>query len=381
MIFNYESEDFGYLRKTLNEFFTSQDIPSNTPENSQELKKLFVEILDIKNTVQLSKLDHKNLLYNSWEDINKARNGNYLSQDNALLYDIHKNGALLQNQIPKIYISLFLVFYADFYEASLILANEQDKNYFKEMSNKLLYLSENLSDANLRKLNFLWMEIPRNIFDKHLGKHLDKNVLETVDSLRNNQSFIQDKITSIDTLKKDIEEIEKSLNDQKSEYNFVGLSDGFSKLRETKENELKNEKETYRNLMLTIIALIFIKTVGSLIYLWSNDPINLIFIAITVATIFFLFILLYFFRISLVNIKSIKSQILQIDLRLTLCQFIHNYETDTTKLRSKDMKESFDKFESVIFAPIVATEDQMPSTFDGLEQLTGILSSFNRSSK
>lgn len=381
MLFDYKSSNFEILRKNLYKIFTSQDFFSYAPENSQELKELFTEILDKDKTTELSKLDNNDLLYNSWDDINKALNNNYLSQDNTLLYEIYKNESPTQSQIHNIYASLFLILYADFYEASLVLDNENDRFYFKEMSNRLLYLSGNISDINLKKLNFLWMEIPRNIFDKNLGKHLDKNVLETVDSLRNNQSFIQDKITSINTLKKDIEEIEKSLNDQKREYNFVGLSDGFSKLRETKENELKTEKETYRNLMLTIIALIFIKTVGSLIYLWSNNPINLIFIAITVATIFFLFILLYFFRISLVNIKSIKSQILQIDLRLTLCQFIHNYETDTTKLRSKDMKESFDKFESVIFAPIVATEDQMPSTFDGLEQLTGLLSSFNRSSK
>jgi len=381
MLFDYESNDFEILRKALYKLFISQDLFSYAPENSQELKKLFTEILDKDNTIELSKLDHNNLLYNSWDDINKALNSNYLSQDNALLYEIYKNESPTQSQIHNIYTSLLLVLYADFYEASLVLDNEDDRFYFKELSNRLLYLSGNISDINLKKLNFLWMEIPRNIFDKHLGNHLDKNVLETVDSLRNNQNFIQDKITSINILKKDVEEIEKSLNDQKREYNFVGLSDGFSKLRETKENELKNEKETYRNLMWTIIAIIFIKTVGSLIYLWTNDPINLIFIAITVSTIFFLFILLYFFRISLVNIKSIKSQILQIDLRLTLCQFIHNYETDTTKLRSKDMKESFDKFESVIFAPIVATEDQMPSTFDGLEQLTGLLSSFNKGSK
>lgn len=82
----------------------------------------------------------------------------------------------------------------------------------------------------------------------------------------------------------------------------------------------------------------------------------------------------------MVNVRSIKSQILQIDLRLTLCQFIHNYDSDTKGLR-EGMKESFERFESVIFAPIVATEDQMPATFDGLEQLTGLLSSFNKGSK
>lgn len=159
------------------------------------------------------------------------------------------------------------------------------------------------------------------------------------------------------------------------------MSNGFRALRKAKADDLTAEKTTYRNLTIAVILLVFIKTIGSLIYLSSSSSISSVFIAVTVTTIFFLFILLYFFRISLVNIKSIKSQILQIDLRLTLCQFIHNYETDTAKLRSKDMKESFDKFESVIFAPIVATEDQMPSTFDGLEQITNLLGSITNKGK
>lgn len=132
--------------------------------------------------------------------------------------------------------------------------------------------------------------------------------------------------------------------------------------------------------MLIIISLIAIKSTWSTYYLSANELNNPVFIIITISTILFLFILLYFFKISLVNVRSIKSQILQIDLRLTLCQFIHNYDADTKGLR-EGMKESFERFESVIFSPIVATEDQMPATFDGLEQLTGILGSFNKGSK
>lgn len=380
MLFNYESDNFEYLRKTLHDFFVSPDLFSSTPENSQGLKELFTEILDEKNTAQLSKLDHNNLLYNSWDDINKARNGNYLSQDNTLLYEIHKNGEITQSQIPKVYLSLLLVLYADFYEASLVLDDENDKDYFHQMSNRLLYLSEKLSDIDLRKLSFLWMEIPRNIFDKHLGEHLDRSVLETVELLRNNQEFIENKISISNSLKKDVEEIENSLNEQKREYNFVGLSDGFRTLREQKKNELDTQNYTYYGLMAIIILLIISKSIWSARYLSSNSFDNPVFIILTISTVLFLFILLYFFKISLVNVRSIKSQILQIDLRLTLCQFIHNYDSNTKGLR-EGMKESFERFESVIFAPIVATEDQMPATFDGLEQLTGLLSSFNRSSK
>lgn len=249
MLFNYESEDFESLRKIIHNFFTSPELFSYAPENSQELRELFTEILVKENTTQLSKLDNNDLLYNSWNDIDEARNNNYLSQDNTLLYELFKNGELVQSQIPKAYVSLFLVLYADFYEASLVLDNEEDRSYFETMSNKLLYFSDNISDINLRKLKFLWMEIPRNIFDKHLGKHLDKNVLETVELLRSNQEFIENKISLSNSLKKDVEEIKNSLNEQKSEYNFVGLSNGFKLLKDSKVAELKSEKFVYNFLM------------------------------------------------------------------------------------------------------------------------------------
>lgn len=35
----------------------------------------------------------------------------------------------------------------------------------------------------------------------------------------------------------------------------------------------------------------------------------------------------------------------------------------------ENMKESLERFESVIFAPIVATDDKIPATLDGMEQL------------
>lgn len=101
-------------------------------------------------------------------------------------------------------------------------------------------------------------------------------------------------------------------------------------------------------------------------------------IVLSISGVFIVFVLLYFFRISLSNIKSLKSQLLQIDLRLTLCSFIHNYAGDTEVLRNDKTKDSFEKFESVIFSPIVSTEDKMPNTFDGLEQLTAMIKEFKR---
>lgn len=89
------------------------------------------------------------------------------------------------------------------------------------------------------------------------------------------------------------------------------------------------------------------------------------------------FLFYYIFHISLFNIRALKSQLLQIDLRLSLCEFISNYTEETAKMRGS-IKKSFDKFESVIFAPIVAADDKIPTTFEGIEQLTGLIGLFNK---
>lgn len=381
MLYKYETPNFKTLQATLYEFLNEKSNDTSISIEKRKLSGLLSDAIDLVHIDRLYKLDRLNLTYNSWSDINKSINNNLLASYNVLLYRITHGEKIENLPLDSIIESLYLVLYADFYEASLIAPDINDKNFFENKITNFNYYAEYLSPESLNGLRFLWFEIPKNVFTIHLNQHLDSKVLENVEKLQTNDTFIEDKQIASESLKKDIENIEKSLEAQKSEYNFLGLSNGFRALRKAKADDLTAEKTTYRNLTIAVILLVFIKTIGSLIYLSSSSSISSVFIAVTITTIFFLFILLYFFRISLVNIKSIKSQILQIDLRLTLCQFIHNYETDTAKLRSKDMKESFDKFESVIFAPIVATEDQMPSTFDGLEQITNLLGSITNKGK
>lgn len=262
----------------------------------------------------------------------------------------------------------------------MITTFETHRSFFEQAVISLQSYSYTLTYDSLNKLCYLWYIIPQEVFSRHLNRRLNSSVIQTINKLHEHQDLIEEENRKNILLKKDIMEIQETLNNQKSEYNFVGLSNGFRTLKEQKKKELNWQNGAYYGLMTIIVLLIISKSVWSANYLISNNFDSPIFIMITISTVLFLFILLYFFRISLVNVKSIKSQILQIDLRLTLCQFIHNYDSDTKELR-EGMKESFERFESVIFAPIVATEDQMPATFDGLEQLTGLLSSFNRSSK
>ena len=380
MLYKYRSEEFRSLKDKINIYFDYYVTTSECTDKQQEIISIFNFVLNENNTEKIHSLDDQDLKFNKWATINEAINNHLLSYQNSVLYRFHNDMNSDSFTFNEIINSLYLVLYADMYEFSLITKDQNLRNFFVEYTEKLVFNADFLSEDSFKRLTYLWFIIPKEVFSRHLQQHLDPEVIETVATLKSNEDFIAEKLTANDILKRDIEVIQKSLEDQKSEYNFVGLSNGFRTLRKQKQKELNWQNGAYYILMAIIILLIISKSVWSANYLVSNNFDNPIFIIVTISTVLFLFILLYFFRISLVNVKSIKSQILQIDLRLTLCQFIHNYDSDTKELR-EGMKESFERFESVIFSPIVATEDQMPATFDGLEQLTGLLSSFNRSSK
>lgn len=85
-------------------------------------------------------------------------------------------------------------------------------------------------------------------------------------------------------------------------------------------------------------------------------------------------ILVYFFRVALFNFKSIKAQLLQIELRKTLCQFIQSYTNYAKEMKESD-KTSLEKFENLVFSGLISNEENLPSTFDGLEQIGKIIQS------
>ena len=82
-------------------------------------------------------------------------------------------------------------------------------------------------------------------------------------------------------------------------------------------------------------------------------------------------LLLYYFRIALHSYTNTRSQIMQLQLRNSVCQFIENY----VKFRNenKEVGGGFDKFEALIFSGLAPSEDKVPSTFDGLEQLSKLI--------
>ena len=88
-------------------------------------------------------------------------------------------------------------------------------------------------------------------------------------------------------------------------------------------------------------------------------------------------ILIYFFRIILINHKSVKAQIMQIELRQTMCQFIQNYTEFSSDIKKED-SQALDKFENLIFSGILSDSENLPSTFDGMEQISSLIKSFKK---
>lgn len=173
---------------------------------------------------------------------------------------------------------------------------------------------------------------------------------------------------------KKVNDLKDSLNKYENAFNFVGLYQGFDDLSKVKKTEKDNILFWLRILALVVITPIL----AEITFIYSNikdiSSIRDGLLASIFPTISLVGISIYYFRVLLFNYKSVTSQLLQIELRKTLCRFIQSYSEYSTGIKNKDIN-SLDKFESIIFSGIVSDSDKMPSTFDGLDQVGKLIKS------
>ncbi|POM09990.1 hypothetical protein CUU62_27130 [Pseudomonas sp. WP001] len=165
-----------------------------------------------------------------------------------------------------------------------------------------------------------------------------------------------------------VTELKKKLDTYKTAFNFVGLYDGFKKLRSKKGFEAGVGLVGLFSLGVLMICPFVFK-----FYLALYPKVELQFdTAFYVSLLGFELVLAFFFRVALHNYRAIKAQLIQIDLRMTLCQFIQDY-ADYAKVVRKDSPQLLERFDQLIFSGIVNSEAAIPSTFDGLEQIANII--------
>ena len=176
----------------------------------------------------------------------------------------------------------------------------------------------------------------------------------------------------LQTKKKEIDEIRSSLESYKTGFNFVGLFQGFDELAKEKVKE-KEKGVLYLRIFGALVTLPIMLELSILLFnvnKISEMRSDLLFFSIPVFSL--MIVLIYFFRIMLMNYKSIVSQLLQLELRKTLCRFIQSYFEYSGKLSEKN-KDSLEKFENIIFSGIVSDDEKIPSTFDGLDQIVKLI--------
>lgn len=214
--------------------------------------------------------------------------------------------------------------------------------------------------------------------------------IKNLDDLINKQSAIsttlhkvESQISNYDEIleskKNEVLALEARLEKSKKTYDFVLLNKGFKELYDQKKEELENVKSTYSFVALTMFFIPFAELgalIGAFFYFDGKLPTGMWFTSIPFITL--ILITLYLLKITLQDKRSIQSQMMQLELRMALCQFIHNYAEDSEKLHSKN-KAGFEKFENIIFSPLVSSDEKIPTTFDGMEQLAKLVSEFRKS--
>lgn len=170
-------------------------------------------------------------------------------------------------------------------------------------------------------------------------------------------------------IKEKLQEHQKKADDladfikkQQSNLNFVGLGKAFKQITKEK-NTVKNNIEGY--LVGFFIALIVIPILVGISFLCCGEPNYYICIPATTIEL----LLLYAFRLFYQQYMFVKSELLQVNLRHSLCAFIESY----MEFKKDNKDNTVDLFEQLIFSNIISDEKKVPATVDGIESIANII--------
>jgi hypothetical protein len=174
--------------------------------------------------------------------------------------------------------------------------------------------------------------------------------------------------------KAEIEAIKEKLSEYKTGFNFVGLYQGFERLAEQKNKEASKLFWSLIAMGLIIVLPLLIEIFIAITGLYQGKTLSTDHLIVIIPLISIELILIYYFRVILHNLASVRAQKMQIELRQTLCQFIQSYTEYSQKIKKED-KSALEKFENLIFSGILPDPEKIPSTFDGIDQIGNLVKS------
>jgi hypothetical protein len=321
----------------------------------------------LKDEVKIKRLDNTLNILNSihhapkdWDDRCKF-NIKTIGQD--FIQQLNKEDFLNPKFIDQIYSSSYR-FLVEFY---FFVGSE------KELSMELMSLMNSIEDDQddmdkrcQEQIKYAKLTMPSSIFQSLINDRRIESILGLEELFTQAENKKKEWDKEIDEKKAEVSTLKDSLSKYETAFNFVGLGKGFHNLNRKKEKEAN-----WLLFWLLVTGMLMLAPLG--IETWfllfsTSNHINSEYIAfLPFPLISIEIILIYFFRIILMNHKSAKAQIIQIELRQTLCQFIQHYTEYSGKIKSKD-KTALEKFENLIFSGILTDSEKLPSTFDGLDQ-------------
>lgn len=258
-------------------------------------------------------------------------------------------------------------------EFDLSIKSDISRELFSLRRELLTYLVEFEEQAK-SQIEFTMYEMPILVF-KSIAYGSEISDLRNFEEITKHASNLKTEWDKdLKSKKTEVDNIRTSLEKYKNAYNFVGLYDGFNDLHSEKIKEKNNILMWMRIMSVIIVSPLVFELVYVFLNISDAEKVKMLLMFSFLPTVSLVGIAIYYFRILLVNYKSAKSQILQLDLRKTLCRFIQHYAEYSKEIKSQD-KDSLEKFENIIFSGIVSDNEKLPSTFDGMEQLSKLIKS------
>lgn len=298
-------------------------------------------------------------------DLNSQFNIHHISEKLAS----HLNQKLDDESGTESFNFTFLLAFRFYSEFQLYKAYESMDSYAEIRR----FAKENLarfSEMHSGQINYTLYDMPSSIL-KFMMSGQDFGVMR--DFIKTKEMAAQHKeIWDKEIIDKrdEVNKLRESLERYKTGFNFVALYAGFNELGRQKKSEIRWAR-TFMLLIGFTIPLIMAYSLYHFVnktYAFASINELVIFLPASAITL----VMLYYFRVSLANYNSIRAQLMQIELRKSLCQFIQDYSKYSSEI-SKENSGLLSKFEDVIFSNIMTSEEKIPSTFDGLEQIATLI--------
>lgn len=239
------------------------------------------------------------------------------------------------------------------------------------------FIDENLelfTGNDRQQITFARYSMPVQVIKKLLNNPAMAEFQKFSKTVEDAKQLKADWDSELDRRRLHVDSIKQGLKDATSSYNFVGLVDGF--------RQLANAKITERRIafwsLIALALLMLLPPTAQLAYVFTHmDTLEAkkgLLLYTLPTTLAIEVVLIYFFRVVLAQFRSVKAQVLQLDLRIALCQFVQSYAEYSVKIK-KDDPNVLTKFEAVVFSRLMPESEGIPSTFDGAEQLAHLIKS------